>query len=228
MNWQKLKIDWVELEEILNFDLKSTLAIEIGRVLFLKRRGYWFLWVTEISGLFLVCLLLFPVVLIIFRNFDWLSNNTAGLILVFAIASIISLLFLLGLNYYLWQRAKQLKVLVLLLDKIEQYDSLIDNLILLSQLNTVTDNKIEDDKISELKTALHLTRNSLIKSIELEKIIGRDRHFANNRYQLLTNLETGLINLDSLAQTNNDYHQLYSEAIDLGLSVHRELRKKLY
>ncbi|WP_319421721.1 hypothetical protein [Pleurocapsa sp. FMAR1] len=39
-------------------------------------------------------------------------------------------------------------------------------------------------------------------------------------------MESGLINLGSLSQHNaQDYQQLLSEAIEIGLSVHQEIRK---
>jgi hypothetical protein len=167
-----------------------------------------------------------PIILILFRNSGWLSNNTAGFALVLMIAAIISLFCLILFNYYLWQKAIQLKVFIVLLDKVWHYNNLIKDLDLIAELNAVNATNISETKeIIELKTALNLTRNSLIKSIELEKIISRDRHLATNRYQLLANLESGLINLDSLVPKANNYHQLCSEAIKIGLSVHRELRK---
>ena len=196
-------------------------------IFFLKQKDYKSLLVTELCGLFSIYLLFFPIVLIVVRNFNLLNNNTAGLILVLAIAIMISCSCSIVFNYYLWQRARQLKVFVVLLDKVKQYNHLIDNLSLMSELNAVTATDFSKTKeITELETALNLTRNSLIRSIELEKIINRDRHLANNRHQLLANLESGLIDLNSLVQIDaNNYHQLFSEAIDIGLSVHRELRK---
>lgn len=228
VNWRKLEISPTQLEEILDFNLRSILAIEIGRVFFLKQREYKSLLMTQVGSLFLVCLLCFPIVLILFRNSSWLSNNTSGLIFSLAIAIIVSLLCSLIFNYFLWQRAKQLKIFVALLAKVKQYNELIDNLALISELDALsTSQPNQPENIAELKTALDLTRNSLIKSIELEKIINRDRHLANNRYQLLANLESGLINLNALQAENTDV-QLFSEAINLGLSVHRELRKNHY
>lgn len=227
MNWQKLKIRQKQLEETLNFDLISTWAIVLGRVFFFKQKqAFKSLLITEVCSLFFFCLLLVPIILILFRDSGWLSNNTGGFILVLIIATIISSFCLVVFNYYLWQKAKQLKVFIVLLDKVWQYNNLIQNLDLIAQLNTVTaTNLSETSEFRELKTALHLTRDSLVKSIELEKIISGDRHLVTDRYQLLANLESGLINL-SLVQTDaNNYYQLYSEAIKIGLSVHRELSK---
>ena len=228
VNWKELEISQPELEKLVNFDLISTWAVDISRVLFLNLKAYQkSLLFIEGCSLFLISLFIFPINLIIFRNLDWLSNNISGFILVLETTAFISILILLILNYYLWLKAKRLKFIAILLEKIKQYNDLINNLKLATELNLFNDNQINtNNKIAvELETALTLTKNSLIKSIELEKIINRDRHLANNRYQLLANLESGLINLGSLSQHNQDYQQLLSEAIEIGLSVHQEIRK---
>ena len=134
------------------------------------------------------------------------------------------------INYYLWHKAKQLKVLAILLEKVKQYNNLLANLKLVAKLNMINFNDSLNQEISnsipELKNALELTKNSLIKSIELETMIYRDRHLINNRYQLLATLESGLVNLGSLSSNDaNEYQKLISEAIAIGLSIHQEVRK---
>ncbi|MGL6343580.1 MAG: hypothetical protein ACRC80_31105 [Waterburya sp.] len=238
VNWEKLEISQAELDELVNFDLLSTWAIDISRVFLLSQKTYYkSLLMTEAVYLFLILFLLFPINLIIFRNFNWLSNNISGLILVLIVTSFLAFLILLMLNYYLWGQAKRLKVFAILLEKVKQYNNLIDNLKLAAQLNSLgydIPNTNNEQTKTELKTALNLTKNSLLKSIELEKILNRfqavnletKHQNTNNRYQLLANLESGLINLESLTQYDTDnYQQLLSEAIAIGLSVHQEIRK---
>lgn len=238
VNWEELEISQIELDELVNFDLLSTLAIDISRVFLLRQKIYRkSLLMTEGIYLFLIFLLFCPVNLILFRNFGWLSNNINGLILVLATTALLSGLILLMLNYYLWHQAKGLKVFATLLEKVKQYNNLIEDLRLAAQLNYLGSDLPSNNNSqaeTELKTALNLTKNSLIKSIELEKIINRvqtiksegNNQSANNRYQLLANLESGLINLESLTQYDPDnYQQLLSEAIKIGLSVHQEIRK---
>ncbi|MDJ0532823.1 MAG: hypothetical protein QNJ70_10060 [Xenococcaceae cyanobacterium MO_207.B15] len=237
LKWEELEISPAELEELLNFDLLSTWAIDISRVFLLRQAKYRnSLLFTEGCYLFLVFILLFPINLIIFRNFGWLTNNTNGLILVLASTGFLSCLLLLFLNYHLWLKAKKLKVFAIIIKKVNQYNDLIEHLKLAAELNSLSSQKYGNKKAQEtinnssseieLETALTLTKNSLIKSIELEKIITRDRNLAKNRYQLLANLETSLVNLGSLSQPeSDDYQQLLSESIEIGLSVHQEIRK---
>ena len=230
LNWKKLEITQAQLEELIDFDLLSTWAIDISRVFVMHKKTYRrSLLFTESCSLFLVYLLLCPVILILFRNLAWLSNNTRGLILVLISTGFISVFIIILLNYYLWHKAKKLKVFAVLLEKVKQYNSLINNLKLVTELKSLSSdvqNTSDSQAEIQLETVLTLTKNSLIKSIELEKIIDRDRSLINNRYQLLANLESGLVNLSSLSQDNSDnYQQLVSEVIEIGLSVHQEIRK---
>lgn len=236
LNWKELEISQAELEELVNFDLLSTWAIDISRVFFLDLNIYRkSLLITEGCSLFLVSLLFFPINLIFFRNFNWLNNNINGLVLVLVFTACLSIMMIIMLNYHLWHQAKRLKVFAILLEKIKQYNNLIYNFKLVAELESLSSssNVVENQKNTnnfpaetELKTVLSLTKNSLIKSIELEKIINCDRNLTSNPYQLLANLESGLVNLGELAQNNsNEYQQLLSEAIEIGLSVHQEIRK---
>ena len=230
VDWSKLEITQQELAELIDLNLLSTWAINNSRVLLLDLKEYrQDLIFANTSNAFLVYLFIFPINLIVFRHLGWLSNNTSGLVLVLVSAAAIAFLILLIFNYYLWRKAKQLKIFAVLLEKVRHYNSLVSNLKLAIELNLLKSDRANNKHHpieSELEQALILTRNSLINSIELEKIINRDSQLANNRYHLLTNLESGLMNLGSLTLADADnYQQLLSEAIEIGLSVHQEIRK---
>lgn len=231
VNWKELEISKAELEDIINFDLLSTWALDLCRVFLLHNRAYsrTFLF-TEGCALFLVYFWLLPLNLIVFRNLDWLSNNYQGFILILISSACLSCVLITIINFYLYHKAKQLKIFAVLLEKVKQYNDLIAHFKLFAELNSLSSisesDNIESLERIELVKALELTKNSLVKSIELEKILNRDRHLATNRYQLLANLESGLINLESFNQDeSNDYQQLLAEAIEIGLSVHKEVRK---
>ncbi len=140
VNWKELEISQPELEEFINFDLLSTWAVDVSRVLFLNLKAYQkSLLFIEGCSLFLISLFIFPINLIIFRNFNWLNNNISGLILVLETTAFTSILILLILNYYLWLKAKQLKVFAILLEKVKQYNDLINNLKLVTELNLLNE-----------------------------------------------------------------------------------------
>ena len=233
INWGELTITQSELDNLWELDLFSSCAIDLNLLLILRQRQYFksFLF-TEISVLFLGLVLFFPLNLIMFRNLAFLSNNTVGFLLILAIAIIFSAALLLLFNYYLWLRAKKLKSLTIVLDKVNQYNQLIDNLQIITQINHLnpTDGRPNQQNLeisSEVKIALELTKVSLLKSIEIEKVIYSNQQITRDRYQLFANLEDNLIQFLSLPQNNshNEYQQLLTEAIQIGLSVHQEVRK---
>ena len=233
LNWDELKITQSELDNLWELDLFSSLAIDLSRVLILhKRQELKSLLITEISILFLSLVLFFPLNLIIFRHLGFVANNLNGFIGILAVSIISSAALLLLSNYYLWLRAKKLKSLTIILDKINQYNQLINNLQIITQINHLnytdfSNSKNELEISSEIKTALGFTKVSLIKSIEIEKIINFNQQIPSDRYQLFANLEDNLIQFLSLPNNHDhsEYQQLLIEAIQIGLSVHQEVRK---
>lgn len=233
INWSKLKITQTELDNLLNLDLFSSWAIELNYILRHHKRQYFrsFL-ITELSGLFLGVILFFPLNLLIFRKLEILANNTGGFILILGLSLLTATLVLFILNYYLWLRAKKLKKLAVILDKIEQYNQLIDNLNLVDRVNYLNyseykQNPISSQKLSAIKAALNLTKSSLLKSVDLEKIINLNQENISDRYQLFTNLEDDLVQFLSSSNDSHysEYQQLLTEVIQIGLSVHQEVRK---
>ena len=229
VNWKKLEITNIELEKIIDLNLVSTLALNISRVLLGFKAYRKSLLFAEGCSLFLIYLFSFSTNLIIFRHLGWLSNNTRGLLIVLASSSFISVLALVIFNYCLWKKAKQFRILATLLEKVKQYNNLVEDIKLFEEVKLIDDSIDFSENItiaSNLKNGLILTKASLIKSIEIEEIINRDRRSVNNRYHLLANLESGLANLSSLSETNSaDYQKLLLEAVEIGLSAHQEIRK---
>ncbi|MGD1920032.1 MAG: hypothetical protein ACFCAD_14745, partial [Pleurocapsa sp.] len=83
-------------------------------------------------------------------------------------------------NFYLWQKAKRIKLLSRLLEKIADYNNLINNFQLLAKINRLSSQNIDIAKnqitnnlqaIDELKEVLELTKTSLLNSVELESFI---------------------------------------------------------
>ncbi|MDJ0687321.1 MAG: hypothetical protein QNJ41_02315 [Xenococcaceae cyanobacterium MO_188.B32] len=166
------------------------------------------------------------------RNVGFLTNNTGGFFLILGISLLFSTIGLSILNYHLWLRAKKLKSLAIILEKIEQYNQLINNLKLVNQINRLNysdNNTTQSDfkQLSEIKAALKLTKVSLLKSIDLEKIVNLTQKNIGGRDQLFTNLEDDLIQFLSWPKNNyhSEYQQLLTEAVQIGLSVHQEVRK---
>lgn len=227
-----LKIDRFEIEQILELNFFNSLALEMSNILLLQQKKHRLsFFTTEAIIWFLGILFLVPINLLIFQQWLLYSNQFQGFAIVIIGSSILSLGILLCLNFFLWQRAKKLKNIAVVLNKIEGYNSLIQNLHLITKFNTLSTITSQNDRsTSEITTALKLTKDSLLKSLEIEKFILENQQLKlQQRYQLLNNLEDDLVRFMTLPNEPNETEcqQLLAEAIQLGLSVHQEVRKHL-
>lgn len=237
-SWDELNISQAELSAAFEPNLFCSWAIALGNVLILHQPNSRNS-ILKIAGscLFISLLLSFPIILIVSRHLGWVSNSIQGLITTLMITVGFSSLFVASFNYYLWRKAKQLKLLINLLSKVKQYNKLIGSFQLLSNINRLnnTNNtkEIADiQSVIELKSAFRLTKDSLLKSIELENYIYTHRltnsemAFPQNSAQILADLEDNLVHISSPATAHNlEYQQLLDEAVDLGLSIHQEIKK---
>lgn len=241
LDWQELKISQAKLDDVFEVNLVDSWAIVLSKVLLIgKKQELKRLLSIEASLLFVSLLVSFPIALIVFRKLELIANNSNGMSVVLVATLLVSTIFLSLFNYFLWQKAKQLKLLSKLLDKVATYNSLIEHFQWLENINRISvENQSTIKSISstqsfkEFKGTLELIRNSLLDSIKLESSIYQNRQLRQNfsyssldRDRLLSSLEDNLIAL-SLPEVNSDreYRELIEEAVELGLSLHREIRK---
>ncbi|MEM7757010.1 MAG: hypothetical protein AAF298_02605 [Cyanobacteria bacterium P01_A01_bin.40] len=237
-SWQELKISQADVEQVFEPTLICSWAIALATGLMLRQSQSWqSILKIESLCLFISLIFNFPLVLIASRNLELISNNIQGFMISLAIAFSLSSLYLVTLNYYLWQKAKQLKLLSSLLIKVKKYNRLIASFQLLTDINYLSNrsknNSVANTQsLTELKTALNLTRANLLRSIELESYLyfHQDTHAASttpyNPAQLLADLENNLAaTVSPETESDLEYQQLYDEAIDLGVSLHQEIHK---
>ncbi|MGD1920694.1 MAG: hypothetical protein ACFCAD_18515, partial [Pleurocapsa sp.] len=88
--------------------------------------------------------------------------------------------------------------------------------------------------IDEIIEVLELTKTSLLNRVEFESFIYNNPHvnqyssscYTVDRYQLLSSLEHNLADLAlSEIDSNSEYQEILNEAVNLGLSVHQEVKK---
>ena len=239
-DWEELKVNKDELDNVFEPDLITSWAIALSGVLLLRYKKYdRLLLKIECSLLFISLLFCFPINLLLLRKLDLIVNNISGLSIVIVNTIILSFLSLLAFNCYLWQKAKKLKLLVKLLEKISDYNNLIGDIQILANIDrlaskNISTNPEQEQNLDEFFTILNLTRNSLLNSIELENFIYDRREINKNslstlaldRDRLLARLENNLADVTvSEIDSDRDYREILNEAIDLGLSVHQEIRK---
>ena len=232
-DWNQLQITKAELERVFEPNIIDELAIAFSSVLYFKHsRDSNGLLLATGSFFFISLLLLFPVNLIVLRQLG-LVNNNFGLILVLLLSTCISILLLIVSSLYLYRKAKKIKRLTTLLNKVKQYNQIINSFNLLANISSIANSKNTSYKNTiELKSVLNLTKNTLLESIKLENFLYRHQtweipnDYSYNPLQLLAYFEDNLASLSfEETERNTEYKQLLEDAVDLSLSVRQEMRK---
>ncbi len=231
VNWDKIKISQAELENLLLSDIFDNWAIDLCRVLILHKKKYFrSLLITETAILFLEIILLLPLNLLVFRNLGIVSNNSYGLIMIFLLAIAIALSLLLLVNYWLWHKAKRLKTIAIILEKVEDFNHLIETFKALTDLSYFNDRENFLQKTAEsslnIEEILLTTRNSLVQSMKIHNTLYLKTNHNRDVYQLFANLENKLVHFLSVPYDNGnrEYQQTLAEIINLGLTVHQEVK----
>lgn len=125
------------------------------------------------------------------------------------------------------QQAKKLTTLAHLLDEVDKHNEIIKAVHVMDELAAVNQLSIQILDRTEVLKALAATRESLINALMTEKILRKHQRFIARRQELFTNIETNLAMLRTL-QINaqaNEYGQLLNEALQIGLSLRREINQ---
>jgi hypothetical protein len=144
-------------------------------------------------------------------------------------------LFALGLlltfgNVYLWKQCQKVKSLARLMDEVDKYNGVIQAITLVDELELVGNSTTQLNHLSnrqEVVEALKVTKESLISALRVQRILRRHKSFIGSRYELLANLENNLNTLMSFEVSNHasEYGRLLNESLQIGMSVHKEVRK---
>lgn len=120
-----------------------------------------------------------------------------------------------------------MKILAHLLDEVDKHNEIIAAVDVIDELGSVKNSTISLIDRKEVLAALTATRESLVCALMTEKILRKHKRFIARRHELFNNIETNLAALQNL-QVNNqadEYGQLLNEALEIGMSVHQEIRK---
>lgn len=130
-------------------------------------------------------------------------------------------------NIYMWWQTKPLIELVKLLDEVQKYNEIIQAVDIIDRLAAVGNLEVNLINRDDVIKALQVTRASLICALQTEKIIRENQGFIVRRYELFANIENqlaALIDFDVKNQAS-EYGRLLNEALEIGMSVQREVRK---
>jgi hypothetical protein len=220
-----------ELETLVDLDISTALAIDAYRGFILKNpKQMLSVLLTELFIFILVLIFVMPVSLIVLRNVGALPGNTDGVTKLLTLILSISLLGVLIWNVCFWQQVKQVKSLARLMDKVDKYNHVIQAIALIDELESASRSPSRCNSLStrkEVIQALSITKETLSSALQAEKLMRKHRKFLSSHHELFANLENNFTNLISfdLSHQVNEYTHLVNESLQIGLSVHKELKK---
>jgi len=139
----------------------------------------------------------------------------------------LSLAITVGWNVYQWVKAKPLGTLAGLLDEVEKYHEVIKALDIIDRLTAAGNLQANLINRQDAIEALKITRESLICALKTERILRENQQFIDRRYELFANIESNLAALMAVNVSDraSEYGRLLNEALEIGMSVHKEVRK---
>jgi hypothetical protein len=225
---EALKINSEQLDDLLNLDVVTTISIDFYRGFKLKDTQRIFsVLLTEFFALMLILIFVMPVSMMVLRELEFLPENSANVYPLLIIIVGISLMVLCFGNLWILMKVKQHKSLAILLKKVDQYNQVIAALIFLKELNIESNLDSQQQNSQELIAALTTTKASLIDALQITQMMRKYQGAMSQSSPLLINLEHNLEHLMTFDMThqNSQYRQLLNDAVEIGISVHRELRK---
>ncbi|NEZ64124.1 hypothetical protein D0962_15220 [Leptolyngbyaceae cyanobacterium CCMR0082] len=225
VNLDSLRITNRDLDELTGLDI-SDLSMGWGtRLSVFRRPRLRWAWLINQGLVLAVALVLWlPVCLVLGRNVA-----QQAVVVFMGIGVVGAIATTLAHGSYGIYKGRQLKVLSHLLDEVDRFNEMIKAVEILEELRQAdrTSRRLALDNPDAVKEALHLTRESLVCGLTSDKIMRKHQRFIARRHELFASIETNVSSLQSLqaSEMAGDYAQLLNEALQVGTSVHQELRR---
>lgn len=217
-----------EIEALAGLDYSDSLAIATYQALaFRHPKQVASLIVTELFILIFALIFMLSSSLIVLRHSNSFVEDspvvTQSLIGIVVLAIIAVFIW----NIYLYRQAQQMRSLAYLMREIERFNDVIHTIDWIDQLENHSTRQLQaGGEREEAIAALHLTRDSLVSSLQAEKLI-RLKRGRVSYHDILTNLETNLTALMAFGTNSqtSEYGRLLNQALHISMSVHREISK---
>ncbi|MEO0868426.1 MAG: hypothetical protein AAFY17_08245 [Cyanobacteria bacterium J06642_11] len=225
-NLDNLRITNRDLDELTGLDI-SDLSMGRGtRLSVFQTPKLWWAWLFNQGLVLAVALVLWlPVCLVLGSK---VSTLPLVVFTVVGMGGAISTTIAHGL--YGIHQGRQLRVLSHLLDEVDRFNEMIKAVEILEELRQAdgSSKRLSLDNPEDIKEALHLTRESLVCGLMSDKIMRKHQRFIARRHELFSSIETNLASLQQLqaSELAGDYGELLNEALQVGTSVHQELRRR--
>ncbi|MEG4074169.1 hypothetical protein QUA30_15760 [Microcoleus sp. Pol14C2] len=225
---EQLKISEKELEDLSGIALSDGFAADFYRPAALRDGKKLFsLLVNELLIFCVTLVVSLPVALLANKHNVGLFSDSEIFVRVLQITLGLSLAITVAWNVYKWVKAKPLATLAGLLDEVEKYHEVIQALDIIDRLTDAGNLQANLINRGDAIEALKITRESLVCALKTERILRDNQQFIGRRYELFANIESNLAALMALDVSDRatEYGRLLNEALEIGMSVHKEVRK---
>jgi hypothetical protein len=224
----ELKIPEKELEDLSGIALSDGFAADFYRPAALRDGKKLFsLLLNELLIFCLTLVVSLPVALLANQHNVGSFSDAEIFVRVLQITVGLSLAITIAWNVYKWVKAKPLATLAGLLDEVEKYHEVIQALDIIDRLTAAGNLHANLINRGDAIEALQITRESLVCALRTERILRENKDFIGRRYELFANIESNLAALMAVDVSDRatEYGRLLNEALEIGMSVHKEVRK---
>ncbi|NEP46854.1 MAG: hypothetical protein F6K35_49790 [Okeania sp. SIO2H7] len=224
----ELKIGEFLVEELSGIPTSELLIVDFSWHFFGKKRPkIMSFMVNQVLTFGLSLIISLPLALTIVANTNYSPDDPELILMFFQITVGFSLIITLGWNIYIWFKTKPLVTLASLVDEIKKYNEAIRAVEIIERLTAAGNLQVNLTNRQDTVEALTVTRESLICALKTERIFRENQDFIDRRYELFANIENNLTALMAFDIGNqaSEYGQLLNEALKIGTSVQKEVRK---
>ncbi|MEG3917582.1 hypothetical protein QUA07_00375 [Microcoleus sp. T3_A4] len=225
---EQLKISEKELEDLSGIALSDGFAADFYRPAALRDGKKLFsLLVNELLIFCVTLVVSLPVALLANKHYVGLFSDSEIFVRVVQLTLGLSLAITVAWNIYKWVKGKPLATLAGLLDEVEKYHEVIQALDIIDRLTAAGNLQANLINRGDAIEALKITRESLVCALKTERILRENQQFIGRRYELFANIESNLAALMAVEVSDRatEYGRLLNEALEIGMSVHKEVRK---
>ncbi|MEO0457631.1 MAG: hypothetical protein AAF152_13775 [Cyanobacteria bacterium P01_A01_bin.114] len=225
-NLDNLRITQRELDDLTGLDISEISMGWAYRLSLFQSSKQILSWLsTQLLTFGVALILCIPVALLIGRSLMGSAQN-ASVIVFLPVGVGVAIALTLAWMGYLAYRGKQLTTLNHLLDEIDRYNEILKAIEILDELQTVNPKSLNLENRETVLEALHLTRENLVSGLMTERVMRKHQQFIARRYDLFANIENNLATLQAfrIDAEAGEYGRLLNEALQIGTSVHEELR----
>jgi hypothetical protein len=225
---EQLKISEKELEDLSGIALSDGFVADFYRPAALRDgKKLLSLLVNELLIFCVTLVVSLPVALLVNKHQVGSFSDAEIFVRVLQITLGLSVAITVAWNVYKWMKAKPLATLAGLLDEVEKYHEVIQALDIIDRLTAAGNLQANLINRGDAIEALKITRESLVCALKTERILRENQQFIGRRYELFANIESNLAALMAVDVSDRatEYGRLLNEALEIGMSVHKEVRK---